>query len=293
MSNRTGVDGRPRDGRPRDGGPRDGGPRDGRPPDEPTRGGGRFGAATPGIRAERAGISDLVTATSGRRRRFITPWRVTALIAALLAAGGSYALGRYVIAPKPPHTVQIAVIDAALPAGTKLTPDDIRVVTVQAGEVPSGYLGPDAAVSVIGFVLKQPVAAGTFLSRSLLTLRGALPDASQALVGLDLKVGEVPAGGLAVGQKVLVVLLPVSSQGDPLPPIPLISTTIWDLQPPGNGGDVEASVIVPTSIATKLASYAARSQVSLVATSAPPPPPTTTPSPKPSSSHKPAKRHSR
>ena len=87
MSNRTGVDGRLRDGRP---------------PEEPSRGGGRFGAATPGIRAERAGISDLVTATSGRRRRFITPWRVTALIAALLAAGGSYALGRYVIAPKRP-----------------------------------------------------------------------------------------------------------------------------------------------------------------------------------------------
>src|SRR6185312_2644635 len=134
--------------------------------------------------------------------------------------------------------------------------------------------------------------AGTFLSRSLLTLRGALPDASQALVGLDLKVGEVPAGGLAVGQKVLVVLLPVSSQGVPLTPIPLINTTVWDLQPPGNGGDVEASVIVPTSVATKLASFAARSQVSLVATSAPPPP-ATTPNPKPSSSHKPAKRHSR
>ncbi|HET7017600.1 MAG TPA: SAF domain-containing protein [Streptosporangiaceae bacterium] len=277
MSNRTGADGRLRDGRP---------------PEEPVRGGGRFGAATPGIRAERAGISDLVTASSGRRRRFITPWRVTALIAALLAAGGSYALGRYVIAPKPAHTVQIAVIDAALPAGTKLTPDDIRVVTVQAGQVPSGYLGPNAAVSVIGFVLKQPVAAGTFLSRSLLTLRGGLPDASQALVGLDLKVGEIPAGGLAVGQKVLVVLLPVSSQGVPLNPVPLINTTVWDLQPPGNGGDVEASVIVPTSVATKLASYAARSQVSLVATSAPPPP-ATTPSPKPSSSHKPAKRHSR
>ena len=85
MSHPTGVDGRSRDGRPGD---------------EPARG-GRFGAATPGIRAERAGISDLVTTTSNRRRRIITPWRVTALIAALLAAGGSYALGRYVIAPKP------------------------------------------------------------------------------------------------------------------------------------------------------------------------------------------------
>jgi hypothetical protein len=273
MSHPSGIDGRPRDGRPAD---------------EPARGAGRFGTATPGIRAERAGIGDLVTA-SNRRRRRITPWRVTALIVALLVAGGAYALGRYVIAPKPAHTVQIAVIDAALPAGTRLTPDDIRVVTVQAGVVPSGYLGPNAVESVLGFVTNQPVPAGTFLSRSLLTVRGALPNASQALVGLDLKDGELPAGGLAVGQKVLVVLLPVNSQGVPLNPIPLINTTVWDLEPPGNGGDTQASVIVPTSIATKLASFAARGQVSLVATAAPPPQPS--PKPHPTTPKPTTKRH--
>lgn len=271
MSHPTGVDGRPRDGRSAD---------------EPSRG-GRFGAATPGMRAERAGIGDLVT-SSGRRRRRITPWRVTALIVALLVAGGSYALGRYVIAPKPAHTAQFAVIDAALPAGTLLTADDIRILTVRAGEVPSGYLGPNAVGSVLGLVLNQPVAAGTFLSRSLLTVRGGLPNASEALVGLDLKAGQLPAGGLAVGQKVLVVLLPVNSQGVSQTPIPLINTTVWNLEPPGTGGDTEASVIVPTKDATTLSAYAARGQVSLIATAAPPPPP---PSPKPPPSHKPTKRH--
>ena len=101
---------------------------------------------------------------------------MTALIVALLVAGGSYALGRYVHrAQAGPHGA-VAVIDAALPAGTRLTADDIRVVTVRAGEVPSGYLGPNAVGSVLGFVLKQPVAAGTFLSRSLLTVRGGLPE---------------------------------------------------------------------------------------------------------------------
>ena len=271
MSHPTGVDGRPRDGRPAD---------------EPSRG-GRFGAATPGVRAERAGIGDLVT-SSGRLRRIITPWRVTALIVALLVAGGSYALGRYVIAPKPPRTVQIAVIVDALPAGAKLAFNEIGVITVRAGQVPSGFLGPSAVPSVIGSVLKQPVVPGTFLSRSLLTESGGLPNASEALVGLDLKAGQLPAGGLAVGQKVLVVLLPVSSQGVPQTPIPLISTTVWDLEPPGSGGDTEASVIVPTKDATTLSAYAARGQVSLVATAAPPPPP---PSQKPPPSHKPTKRH--
>ena len=272
MSHQAGVEGRPREARATD---------------QPSSG-GRFGAATPGIRSERASIDDLVTNSGRRRRRFITPWRVTALIAALLVAGGSYALGRYVIAPKPPRTVQIAVIVDALPAGAKLAFNEVGVITVRAGQVPSGFLGPSAVPSVIGSVLRQPVVPGTFLSRSLLTESGGLPNSSEALVGLDLKAGQVPAGGLAVGQKVLVVLLPVSSQGVPENPIPMINTTVWDLQPPGNGGDTEASVIVPSKDATTLAAYAARGQVSLVATAAPPPQPTPKPPPP---SHKPTKRH--
>lgn len=251
--------------------------------------GGRFGAATPGVRSEPAEISDLVTAPARRRRRVITPWRVTALVAALLVAGGTYALGRYVIAPKVPSAVQIAVTATALPAGAKLTAADVRIVTVQAAAVPAGYLSPKAAFGVLGLVTRQALPAGTFIANSMLSASGALPGSSQALVGLDLKAGQLPAGGLVVGQKVLVVLLPVNSQGVPQNPVALINTTVWDSQPPTNSGDVQASVIVPTSVATKLASFAARGEVSLVATAAPPAP---APTPKSSPSHKPAKRSS-
>src|ERR1700691_5572316 len=81
-------------------------------------GGGRFGGATPGLRPERAGIGDLVTAPAGgSRRRIVTPWRVTALVAALLVAGGSYALGRDGVAAKPPPAAQIAANPGAPPAG--------------------------------------------------------------------------------------------------------------------------------------------------------------------------------
>jgi hypothetical protein len=269
MSHTTGTDRRPKDVRQPD---------------------GRFGAATPGIRAEPAGIGDLVTA-SARRRRRITPWRVTALVVALLVAGGSYALGRYVIAPKLPPTVQIAVTAVALPAGAKLTMSDVRIVTVQAAALPAGYLSPTAAVGVLGLVTKQALPVGTFISSSMLSPSGGLPSSSQALVGLDLKAGQVPAGGLVIGQKVLVVLLPVNSQGVPQSPVALINTRVWDLQPPTSSGEVQASVIVPTSVATTLSSYAARGEVSLVATAAPPTP-ATTPTPTPHQSHKPAKRNS-
>jgi|SRR5580658_2787477 hypothetical protein len=236
---------------------------------------GRFGAATPGIRAERAGIGDLVTAPArSARRRVITPWRLTALVLALAAAGGSYMLGRYVIAPKSPHSVQLTVTAVALPAGAKLTTGDVRVVTVQAASVPSGFFSPAAALSAIGLVTRDAIPAGTFLSNSMLSPSGGVPDSAQALVGLDLKAGQLPAGGLAPGQKVLVVLLPVNFQGTALSPISLVNTTVWDLQPPDASGDVEATVVVPNSMATTLASYAARGEVSLVATAAPPAPAT-------------------
>ncbi len=255
MSQTTGTDGRSRDG--------------------------RFGAATPGIRAERTSIGDLVTAPDrGGRRRLITPWRVTALVVAMLVAGGSYALGRYVIAPKPAHAVSLVMTAVPLPAGARLAANDLRVVTVQARSRPAGLLTPAAAVTAVGLVARNAIPAGTFLTRSMLSPSGGLPDASQALVGLSLKPGQLPAGGLAVGQRVLVVLLPVSSQGVPLAPESLLSTTVWDLEPPDSAGDQDATVIVPSGRATLLAGFAARGEVSLVATSSVPAPAVTS-SPKP------------
>jgi hypothetical protein len=253
-------------------------------------GDGRFGAATPGLRAERAGIGDLVTAPAGgSRRKIITPWRVTALVVAVLVAGGSYALGRYVIAPKPPPAVQIAVTAVPLPAGARLSAADVRVVTVQAAAVPKGYLNPVQAAGVLGEAARQALPAGAFLARFLLSPSGGLPGPAQALVGLDLKAGQLPAGGLAVGQRVLIVLLPANAQGNPLTPVGLISTTVWDISAADATGDIEASVIVPSSMATGLAGYAARGQVSLVATAAAPARATTPSSP---AGKKPVKRTS-
>jgi hypothetical protein len=238
-------------------------------------GSGRFGAATPGLRAERASIGDLVTAPkSSGRRRLITPWRVTALVVALLVAGGAYALGRYVIAPKPVPSVTLDVTTVALPAGARLTAGDLRAVTVQRSSAPKGALTPAGAASTIGLVARNAIPGGTFLASSLFSPAGGIPDATQALVGLALKAGQLPAGGLAVGQRVLVVLLPVTSSGVAERPVQLINTTVWDLQPPDSSGDQEVTVIVPSSMAANLSSFASRGEVSLVATSAPPAPST-------------------
>ena len=245
----------------------------GRPGGTDGRPAGRFGAATPGARSERASIGDLVAMPGQRagagRRRLVTPWRLTALIAAVLVAAGSYALGRYVTAPKPAPTVSLAVTATALPAGARLSTSDLSVVTVSRASAPSGAMTPAAAAGLIGLVTKNPVPARAFIEPGMLSGAGGMPDARHALVGLALKPGQLPAGGLAVGQQVEIVLLPVSAQGVPLNPVTLTNTTIWDLPAPDSSGDEEATVLVPSWMASRLASYAARGQVSLIATATP------------------------
>ena len=133
-------------------------------------------------------------------------WRLILLIAGGLAlAGGGYAAGRFLPpATPPPHLSKLVVTGTALPAGARITAADLRTVTVHpgAGE-PGGAIGPAAAAGLVGLVTRAALPPGTFLERSLLAPGGAVPGVGQALVGLALKPGTVPAGGLADGQRVL------------------------------------------------------------------------------------------
>ena len=231
------------------------------------RSAGRFGAATPGVRAERAPIGDFVAMRGpgrpARRRRVITPWRMAALTAAIIVAGGTYALGRYVIAPKPLQVVRYAVTSVSMPAGKSLTRSDFRVVTVRPSSAPPGALTPAAASRLIKHIAIQPIPAGTFLAGGLLSQGIARPDPSQTLVGLALKPGQMPAGGLAVGQKVDILLLQANTALDLTPGS---GATIWAMLPPDSTGAQQVTVLVRSQQAKELANYAARGQVSLVAT---------------------------
>jgi hypothetical protein len=200
--------------------------------------------------------------------------------------------------PAPPPPTELVVTDAALPAGIKLTPADLRTVSVQPGaKGPAGSMTPAAAGGLVGLVTARAIPAGTFLERSLLTNAGALPNNAHALVGLALKPGQLPVGGLSVGQQVLVVTLRTSSDGTVLRPVPLVITRVWDMQGPDSSGATLATVLVPAHEAALLSGYAAQGDVALVATavtnlprlSAPSVTPTLTPKPTPKPTAKPTK----
>jgi hypothetical protein len=226
---------------------------------------GRFGAASPGLRPERQSLEDLLTTRQPpptRRRGKVLI--LVCIVAVLAAGGGGYLAGR-MTAPTPPSLTKILVTDAALPQGAKISAADLVAITVRRGvSTPPGSLGPAAEPSLLGLATTTALPSETIVTRSLLAPAASVPLATSALVGLALKAGQLPAGGLSAGEQVLIVLVPSSNA----PAFPLVSSTVWDVQGSAASGMVAATVIVPASIATRLAGYAARGEVALVVTGA-------------------------
>jgi hypothetical protein len=227
---------------------------------------GRFGAASPGLRPERQSLEDLLTTRQpppARRHRAVLAG--VCVVAVLAAGGGGYLAGR-LTAPGPPSVTRILITDRALPQGTRLRPADLLTITVRRGiSPPAGSLGPSAVSSLLGLAARTALPSGTIVTRSLLAPARAVPLAARALVGLGLKPGQLPAGGLTAGEQVLLVRVPSSNNA---PASALASSTVWDVQGSVAAGMVTASVIVPVTIATQLAGYAARGEIALVVTSA-------------------------
>jgi hypothetical protein len=222
----------------------------------------------PGARGERPPIGDLVamrgSAPAARRRRHITPWRLTALIAALVLAAGTYALGRYVVAPKPTQGVTVAITTKTLAPGDRLRSNDFRIVTIQGSWAPSQALSPSQVPGQVSRYAKVPIPDGSFLKSGMLDKVVPKPAQKQVLVGLALKPGHVPTGGLAVGQRVTLLLLGDSSPGPPV----VTNTMIWEVLPPNSSGAAQVTVLVPSGKAQKIARLAAQGQVSLYIPSA-------------------------
>jgi hypothetical protein len=231
---------------------------------------GRFGAATPGARPRQGPSEASFTAAAhqdghlrARRRLVVT------IVGALAVAGAGYAAGRFLPPGTPPLRLsQLVVTSTALGQGAKLTQADLRTVTVHPGSgEPSGAVTPAGAASLLGLVTTAAVPRGTFLRRSLLASSGAVPNSGQALVGLSLKPGMVPAGGLTDGEQVNLVLVVTTPAGIALPARQLpIAAHVWDTHGPDASGTVSASVIIPARHATQLAGFAARGEVAVVAT---------------------------
>lgn len=205
---------------------------------------------------------------SGRRRLLYAA--VPVVVLAGCVAGGWYLGRRTAPVPATPATTTALALTVPLAAGAPVQAQDLRPVTIERSSASAlaGLLTSAAERSVLGMSTRSLLPAGALVTRSDLAGTAALPGAGQDLVGLALKPGQVPAGGLAVGDHVQLLGIPSSQRGQVHPVVLVASAPVWSITGPGRSGATSGAtsvvVLVGAPQAASVAAYAAGGAVAAV-----------------------------
>jgi len=133
----------------------------------------------------------------GRRRRPVVAIASIALVMFCIATFTSL----YVHAG---NRVAVLAIAHDIPQGHTINRGDLEVVRVSFSEDLAPVSAQDFS-QIVGRTAAVSLLRGTLLSKSELAAHGG-PDRGQAVVGVATKAGQLPAGGVAVGDHVDVIL---------------------------------------------------------------------------------------
>jgi hypothetical protein len=197
----------------------------------------------------------------GRRRRPA----IWALGLALVAGGGAVAAATTMAAG---DRVAVLSVARSVDAGTAITAADLGEARV-AEDPELRPIPASQREDVIGQVAGVDLRPGTLLTRSQLS-PVAIPAAGQALVGLALEPGKLPARPLQRGDRVLAVLTPgdasvaQSTAGQPGTVAATRSAVVVSSGTVGPDGTVAVDVVVNEADAAGLAADGAAGRISLV-----------------------------
>ena len=218
----------------------------------------RFGAATLGY------PDPSPLPPPGRETAGEAPGRRPGLVGMIMPAVallvvGAFLLGRWVA---DRGEVVVWQVTRPLPAGQAVTEADLHQGAV-AKAVSKGAL--PATDDPDGHVARVPIPAGALLTPDVLTRGPALPGQGEALVGLALAPGAAPAEGLAAGDLVRVVRLPVTAgevgqSGGGM--LVLAAAPVWAART-GKDGTTVVTLRVAVEDADHIAGLGARGAVAL------------------------------
>jgi hypothetical protein len=217
----------------------------------------RFGAATlghPGPSALPPAGSEAPGDAPGRR-----PGPHGMLVPALtLLVLGVFLFGRW---SAMRGEVAVWQVTHPIPAGKTVTKADLRRSMV-AGTVAAGAL--PATVDPDGHVARVPIPTGALLTPDVLTRGPALPNHGEALVGVALAPGAAPADGLAAGDLVRVVRIPVSGEASVRAGGRVVraAAPVWAART-GKDGATTVTLRVPIPDADLIAGLSARGAIAL------------------------------
>ena len=191
-------------------------------------------------------------------------WKPRQVLLAVLVVvlGGltsMWAVGSYA------HRDRVLVIAQNLQVGHKITVDDLAGADLSVDPRVAAFTVEQQG-EVIGKVALVDLAKGTLVNPSQVGQSQALT-AGQVLVPLQLKPGQLPAVGVAPGQRVLLVATPVDTlaaapAGNPTDPIE--ATVAESGEPDASTGVTVVDVRVPQDVGASLARMAASGNVTVV-----------------------------
>lgn len=158
---------------------------------------------------------------------------------------------------------EVLAVAHPVPAGTVITPDDLKVVAVAGVTL---TIRSEDAASVVGSTAAVGLVKGQILTRDMVTSK-PLPGPGERVVGLQLDATRAPTG-LLPGDVVVVLAVPPS--GDPGSPEELDHPTV--LAPRATvasaevveGAGTRLALVVPDSVAERVTAYASAGRVALV-----------------------------
>lgn len=158
--------------------------------------------------------------------------------------------------------VPVLAVSRAVPYGAILTAEDLAEAHVAADPA----LAPIPAAQrgwVIGKRAAVDLRPGTLLTPQQLSDQ-VVPGPGQALVGVAVRAGQVPAQPLLPQDRVLVVTTPREDGDPPSAPPPAVEATVMRVGPTDDTGLTVMDVMVPENAGPDLAARAATGRIALV-----------------------------
>jgi hypothetical protein len=198
-----------------------------------------------------------------RRRR---PWMI--LIAVMLVGIGI--LVSVTVYQRVSRQIQVLVVARTIEAGTVVRPADLSTASIAAtgvSDIPAGQVN-----QVTGLTAGSTLHPGALLAPSDL-VSSLPPPPGRVLVGLSLRPSAIPAGGLAPGDRVVIVATPgiIGSNGavgspnrSLTAPVAGVVQTV-DAQP-NQDGNVVVGVLVPSSAGPAVLQQDSTTQLGLIVT---------------------------
>ena len=203
------------------------------------------------------------------RLRSLPRRRRPAMIALAVALVGAGIVLSAAIYQQAGHRLAVIMVTRAVPAGAVITPGDVGTTSVAVSGaidvIPAAELG-----RVVGKVAAAPLSPDTLLAPSQLSASRP-PAPGQALVAAPIRPADLPASGLAPGDRVLIVATPgdQGQAGVPVAPslaVPARGVVEAVTRSPDSDGFLVVDLLVGDADAVAVASQVSTGQFALIVT---------------------------